>query len=208
MLIGVPLETVAGETRVAVTPETVKKLKAQGHVVRVQSGAGVAASVTDAAYEAAGAEITTEANPESTSPEFFARLRPTSSTGSEMHLLAAVCRGCSDSRPCCPRPGRSPSGRPTPARCRADRQAPPPAGWRPVRSGRCASPPVRRHRPRPSRPALPRAVAPGPRLRPRVAAAGNHPAAAPPARSPAAGPPAPRRRWASARAGPQPGPRW
>ncbi|MGE5865689.1 MAG: Re/Si-specific NAD(P)(+) transhydrogenase subunit alpha [Rhizobacter sp.] len=58
MLIGVPLETAAGETRVAVTPETVKKLKAQGHVVRVQSGAGVAASVTDAAYEAAGAEIT------------------------------------------------------------------------------------------------------------------------------------------------------
>jgi len=58
MLIGVPLETAAGETRVAVTPETVKKLKAQGHEIRVQSGAGVAASVTDAAYEAAGAEIT------------------------------------------------------------------------------------------------------------------------------------------------------
>ena len=57
MLIGVPLETAAGETRVAVTPETVKKLKAQGQSVRVQSGAGVAASVTDAAYEAAGAEI-------------------------------------------------------------------------------------------------------------------------------------------------------
>ena len=30
MLIGVPLETAAGETRVAVTPETAKKLKAQG----------------------------------------------------------------------------------------------------------------------------------------------------------------------------------
>jgi len=58
MQIGIPAETVAGETRVAVTPETVKKLKAQGHVLRVQSGAGVAASVTDAAYEAAGAEIT------------------------------------------------------------------------------------------------------------------------------------------------------
>ena len=58
MLIGVPAETFAGETRVAVTPETAKKLKAQGHVVRVQSGAGLAASVTDAAYEAAGAEIT------------------------------------------------------------------------------------------------------------------------------------------------------
>ncbi len=58
MLIGVPTETMVGETRVAVTPETAKKLKAQGHTVRVQSGAGVAASVTDAAYMAEGAEIT------------------------------------------------------------------------------------------------------------------------------------------------------
>ena len=58
MLIGVPAETTAGETRVAVTPETVKKLVASGHVLKVQSGAGVAASVTDAAYQAAGAEIT------------------------------------------------------------------------------------------------------------------------------------------------------
>jgi NAD(P) transhydrogenase subunit alpha len=57
MLIGVPLETAAGETRVAVTPETAKKLKAQGHVLRVQSGAGVAASAPDEAYAAAGAEI-------------------------------------------------------------------------------------------------------------------------------------------------------
>jgi NAD(P) transhydrogenase subunit alpha len=58
MHIGVPAETVAGETRVAATPETVKKIIAQGHTVAVQSGAGVAASVTDAAYEAAGAQIT------------------------------------------------------------------------------------------------------------------------------------------------------
>ena len=57
MQIGVPAETAAGETRVAVTPETVKKLIAQGHAVRVQSGAGVRASVTDEAYAAAGAEI-------------------------------------------------------------------------------------------------------------------------------------------------------
>ena len=61
MLIGVPLETAAGETRVSVTPETAKKLKAQGHTIRVQSGAGISASVTDAAYEAAGAEITDRA---------------------------------------------------------------------------------------------------------------------------------------------------
>lgn len=58
MQIGVPVETAAGETRVAATPETVKKLVAQGHTLRVQSGAGVAASATDDAYVAAGAEIT------------------------------------------------------------------------------------------------------------------------------------------------------
>jgi len=58
MLIGVPAETTAGETRVAVTPETAKKIIAQGHTVHIQSGAGVAASVTDAAYEAVGAQIT------------------------------------------------------------------------------------------------------------------------------------------------------
>mgnify|MGYP002132462746 CR=1 FL=1 len=66
MLIGVPLETVAGETRVAVTPETAKKLIAQGHTIKVQSGAGVAASVTDEAYRAAGAEITDQAGAFST----------------------------------------------------------------------------------------------------------------------------------------------
>ena len=61
MLIGVPAETAPGETRVAVTTETAKKLVAQGHSVRVQSGAGLSASLTDAAYQAAGAEITDQA---------------------------------------------------------------------------------------------------------------------------------------------------
>ena len=58
MLIGIPAEITAGETRVAITPETAKKLKAQGHTVRIESGAGVAASVPDDAYAAVGAEIT------------------------------------------------------------------------------------------------------------------------------------------------------
>jgi H+-translocating NAD(P) transhydrogenase subunit alpha len=61
MLIGIPLETAAGETRVAATPETVKKLKAQGHTLKVQAGAGLRASVVDTAYVAAGAEITDHA---------------------------------------------------------------------------------------------------------------------------------------------------
>jgi NAD(P) transhydrogenase subunit alpha len=58
MQIGVPAETRAGETRVAATPETVKKLAAGGrHTILVQSGAGVAASVPDREFEAAGAKI-------------------------------------------------------------------------------------------------------------------------------------------------------
>nr|HMS81105.1 NAD(P)(+) transhydrogenase (Re/Si-specific) subunit alpha [Burkholderiaceae bacterium] len=57
MRIGVPAETLAGEARVAATPETVKKLVAAKHEVLVQAGAGVAASVPDAAFEAAGARI-------------------------------------------------------------------------------------------------------------------------------------------------------
>ena len=57
MRIGVPLETKSGETRVAATPETVKKLIAQGHTVVIQKDAGVQASQPDSAYVAVGASI-------------------------------------------------------------------------------------------------------------------------------------------------------
>ncbi|MGW8394903.1 Re/Si-specific NAD(P)(+) transhydrogenase subunit alpha [Pseudoduganella sp. HUAS MS19] len=60
MKIGVPAESRPGETRVAATPETVKKLAVK-HQVIVQAGAGIAASVTDEAYAAAGATIGTAA---------------------------------------------------------------------------------------------------------------------------------------------------
>ena len=76
MLIGVPAEITAGETRVAVTPETAKKIIAQGHSLKVQSGAGVAASVTDAAYEAAGAQITDAAG--ALAAELVLKVRPPS----------------------------------------------------------------------------------------------------------------------------------
>ena len=62
MHIGIPQETRAGEARVAATPETVKKYVAQGHQVTVQAGAGVRASIPDAAFEAAGARIGTAAD--------------------------------------------------------------------------------------------------------------------------------------------------
>lgn len=57
MLIGVPRESAAGETRVAMTPETAKKYKAAGHRVLVERGAGERAACPDSAYEAVGAEL-------------------------------------------------------------------------------------------------------------------------------------------------------
>jgi len=62
MRIGVPAETRPGETRVAATAETVKKLVTQKHQVVVQAGAGLAASQTDEAYVAAGASIGSSAD--------------------------------------------------------------------------------------------------------------------------------------------------
>ena len=57
MKIGVPKETAAGETRVALIPESVKQLVAKGAEVVVESGAGAHANHADAAYEEAGASI-------------------------------------------------------------------------------------------------------------------------------------------------------
>ncbi len=57
MLIGIPRESAAGETRVAATPETIKKYVAAKHSVVVETGAGAAASYTDEAYQAAGATL-------------------------------------------------------------------------------------------------------------------------------------------------------
>ena len=61
MRIGVPAETRPGETRVAATPETIRKLVQQGHTCLVQRGAGVAASIPDSDFEAAGATMAAQA---------------------------------------------------------------------------------------------------------------------------------------------------
>jgi NAD(P) transhydrogenase subunit alpha len=55
--IAIVKETAKGEARVAATPETVKKMVLAGLKVEVETGAGAAASYTDAAYKDAGANI-------------------------------------------------------------------------------------------------------------------------------------------------------
>ncbi len=57
MRIAVPKESVSGESRVAATPETVKKLASSGNDVVVQSGAGTAAGHPDSQFTDAGATI-------------------------------------------------------------------------------------------------------------------------------------------------------
>jgi NAD(P) transhydrogenase subunit alpha len=62
MRIAVVRERAAGETRVAATPETVKKIVAAGHAVVVEAGAGAASSYPDSQFTDAGAEIATDAS--------------------------------------------------------------------------------------------------------------------------------------------------
>ena len=57
MRIAVPTETTSAETRVAATPETVKKFIALGAEVCVQAGAGLSSGIPDADFAAAGAII-------------------------------------------------------------------------------------------------------------------------------------------------------
>ncbi|WP_202391863.1 NAD(P) transhydrogenase subunit alpha [Qipengyuania vulgaris] len=57
MRIAVLKERAPGESRVAITPETVKKFAALGATVAVEEGAGITASIPDEAYREAGAEV-------------------------------------------------------------------------------------------------------------------------------------------------------
>ncbi|MEQ8313250.1 MAG: Re/Si-specific NAD(P)(+) transhydrogenase subunit alpha [Gammaproteobacteria bacterium] len=61
MKIGAPKETAQGEARVALTPESAERLQKLGYECLVESGAGAAASITDAAYEAAGVRVVSAA---------------------------------------------------------------------------------------------------------------------------------------------------
>lgn len=60
MLLGILKESAAGETRVALLPENLKSLRAQGINITVESAAGVAAAASDAAYAQAGATVSAD----------------------------------------------------------------------------------------------------------------------------------------------------
>ena len=68
MKIAIPAEVDPAEPRVAATPDTVKKMKALGADVVVETGAGVKSGMLDADYEAAGASIGRPRPTRSTTP--------------------------------------------------------------------------------------------------------------------------------------------
>ncbi|EPF75049.1 NAD(P) transhydrogenase subunit alpha [Acinetobacter gyllenbergii] len=84
MQIGIPTETILGESRVAATPETVKKLINAGHSIVIQRGAGVKAAYIDSAYEQVGATITDDAY---TGSQIILKVR--APKGDEIQKLAA-----------------------------------------------------------------------------------------------------------------------
>jgi NAD(P) transhydrogenase subunit alpha len=57
VILGVPKESAPGELRVALIPESVARLVKAGVTIHIERGAGLAAGFTDAAYEAAGAQL-------------------------------------------------------------------------------------------------------------------------------------------------------
>ena len=99
MKIGIPAETRAGESRVAATPETVKKLVSGGlHQVIVQAGAGVAASIPDEQYQAAGATIVSSAVEIYSQAQLIAKVRGPSEAELAMMNKDTVLIGLLDAR--------------------------------------------------------------------------------------------------------------
>lgn len=88
MRIGIPAEMRPGESRVAATPETIRKLIAGRHTVAVQGHAGAAAGIPDADFEDAGAAIAPTAGQVYAESDIVLKVRPP-----EAAELALIRRG-------------------------------------------------------------------------------------------------------------------
>ena len=77
MKLGIPKEIIAGEARVALTPESASKLQKLGHDCAIESGAGAASGFSDTAYADAGVTIVKTAKDLYNSVDVIAKVRPT-----------------------------------------------------------------------------------------------------------------------------------
>ena len=85
MKIGIPSESLSGENRVALTPDSAQKLQKLGHECFIQSGAGEASSFADAAYTDAGVVVVKTAKELYSAVDVVAKVRPT--TADELKLM-------------------------------------------------------------------------------------------------------------------------
>ncbi|MEY8830591.1 Re/Si-specific NAD(P)(+) transhydrogenase subunit alpha [Sedimentitalea sp. XS_ASV28] len=80
MKIGTPKEIHEGERRVAMTPESAAQLQKLGHECLIETGAGLEAGFSDAAYEAAGVEVVKTAAALYKASDVVAKVRPPTET--------------------------------------------------------------------------------------------------------------------------------
>lgn len=85
MRIGTPRETLEGEARVAMTPDSARQIAKLGHECVIEAGAGEASGFSDADYRSAGVEIVASAGEIWTAADIVAKVRPP--TGAEMQNL-------------------------------------------------------------------------------------------------------------------------
>ena len=76
MIVGIPKETAAGEARVAISPDTVKRMKAKGFSLLVESRAGSGAHFSDEDFRAAGADIASDADELHRKADIIVKIQP------------------------------------------------------------------------------------------------------------------------------------
>ena len=90
MRIGVPKEIVPGETRIAASPDSIKKFTALGVEVLVESGAGAGAQMSDEALAGAGAHIVVDAKAVYSDADLVTKVRPPLCDGNAADELSLV----------------------------------------------------------------------------------------------------------------------
>ena len=85
MRIGTPRETLEGEARVAMTPDSARQIAKLGHECVIEAGAGEPSGFSDADYRSAGVEVVASADELWTAADIVAKVRPP--TGAEMQNL-------------------------------------------------------------------------------------------------------------------------
>ena len=76
MILAIPKESYLEEKRVAIAPENVPAFFKLGYEVRIQSGAGEAAQMSDSSYQQEGAEIIDEVDKLWSSADLILKVNP------------------------------------------------------------------------------------------------------------------------------------